>query len=82
MPLPRGNKLLRSQIVEAKVGLHKIGVVSNGELGKMTIRMLGRDMPPKGEPMTPAEILVVREKTGLSQAALAAFKVSVNTVSQ
>jgi putative transcriptional regulator len=80
---PRGKARLRSEIVEAMHGLKKIGAVSDDELRKTTIRMLGRDLPPKVEPMTPREIVAVREKAGVSQAVMAAFlNVAVNTISQ
>jgi putative transcriptional regulator len=79
----RGKARVRAEIVEAARGLHKIGVVSDDELKKTTMRMLGREALPKVEAMTPAEITAVREKTGVSQAVLAAFlNVAVNTVSQ
>jgi len=79
----RGKARLRAEIVEATRGLHKIGAVSDDELKKTTMRMLGRAALPKVEAMTPAEITAVREKAGVSQAVLAAFlNVAVNTVSQ
>jgi putative transcriptional regulator len=79
----RGKARLRSEIVEAARGLRRIGAIGRDELKKTTIRMLGRDALPRVKPMTPAEIAAVREKTGVSQAVLAAFlNVAVNTVSQ
>ena len=45
--------------------------------------MLGQDALPKVEAMSPNEIVAVRERTGVSQAVLAAFmNVAVATVSQ
>lgn len=80
---PRGKSRMRSEIVEAMRGLHKVGAVSDRELEKTTLRMLGKDALPKVEPMSPAEIAAVRERTGISQAVLAGFmNVAVNTVSQ
>jgi putative transcriptional regulator len=74
---------MRSEIVEAMRGLHKVGAVSGEELEKTTLRMLGKDALPKVEDMSPAEIAAVREGVGVSQAVLAGFmNVAVNTVSQ
>ena len=80
---PRAKSRMRSEIVEAMRGLHKVGAVSGEELEKTTLRMLGKDALPKVEAMSPAEIAAVRERTGVSQAVLAGFmNVAVNTVSQ
>ncbi len=80
---PRAKSRMRSEIVEAMRGLRKVGAVSDGELEKTTLRMLGRDALPKVEAMSPAEIAAVRQRTGISQAVLAGFmNVAVNTVSQ
>lgn len=74
---------MRGEIVEAMRGLHKVGAVSDGELEKTTLRMLGRDALPKVEPMSAKDIARVRERAGISQAILAGFmNVAVNTVSQ
>ena len=80
---PRAKTRMRSKIMDAMRGLHKVGAVSGDELAKTTLRMLGKDTLPKVEAMTPAEIAAVREQTGISQAVLAGFmNVAVNTVSQ
>jgi acyl-coenzyme A synthetase/AMP-(fatty) acid ligase len=42
-----GKLQMRSEIVEAMRGLHKVGAVSGGELEKTTLRMLGKDALPK-----------------------------------
>jgi putative transcriptional regulator len=74
---------MRHEIVEATRGLHKIGAVSDVELAKTTLRMLGKDTLPTVKAMSPAEIAGVRAQTGISQAVLAAFlNVAVGTVSQ
>jgi len=79
----KGKARLRSEIVEAMRGLHKIGAVGDAELGKVTVRMLGRAALPKVANLTPSEIVEVRERVGVSQAVLAGFlNVAVNTVSQ
>jgi putative transcriptional regulator len=74
---------MRSEIVEISRGLHKIGAISDAELEKTTLRMLGRDALPKVADLSPAEIARVRKQAGVSQAVLAGFlNVAVNTVSQ
>jgi len=79
----RGKARLRSEIVEAMQGLHRIGVVGDAELEKTTLRMLGRDALPKVAALSPAEILDVRKQAGISQAVMAGFlNVAVNRVSQ
>ena len=79
----KGKARMRSEIVEAMRGLHKIGAVSDAELEKTTLRMLGRDALPKVADLSPSEIVEVRERAGVSQAVLAGFlNVAVNTVSQ
>lgn len=78
-----GKARMRSEIVEAMRGLHKIGAVSDAELTKTTLKMLGRDALPKVAALSPSEIVKVRERVGVSQAVLAGFlNVAVNTVSQ
>jgi putative transcriptional regulator len=80
---PRGKARLRAEIVEAMRGLHKIGAVSDVELQKTTMRMLSKDALPRVKPMSPAQIVAMRERTGVSQAVMAAYlNVAVSTVSQ
>jgi putative transcriptional regulator len=79
----RGKARMRAEIVEISRGLHKIGAISDAELKKTTLRMLGRDALPKVVDLSPAEIAKVREQAGVSQAVLAAcLNVAVSTVSQ
>ncbi|HJZ42270.1 MAG TPA: helix-turn-helix domain-containing protein [Hyphomicrobiaceae bacterium] len=74
---------MRSEIVEAMRGLHRIGAVSDADLEKTTLRMLGRAALPKVAELSPSEIAEVRERTGVSQAVLAGFlNVATSTVSQ
>lgn len=80
---PTGRARLRNEIVEMTQGLHRLGMVSDGELARTTLRMLGRDALPKVTALSPTEIAAVREKAGVSQAVLAGFlNVGVTTVSQ
>ena len=79
----KGKVRMRWEIVEAMRGLHKIGAVSDTELEKTTLRMLGRDALPKVADLSPSEIVQVRERAGMSQAVMAGYlNVAVNTVSQ
>ena len=79
----KGKARMRAEIVEISRGLHKIGAISAGELEKTTLKMLGKDALPKVEPLSPADIVKVRERVGVSQAVLAGFlNVTVSTVSQ
>ena len=79
----KGRARMRAEIVEISRGLHKIGAITDAELEKTTMRMLGRDALPKVADLSPAEIAKVREQVGLSQAVLAGYlNVAVNTVSQ
>ena len=80
---PRGKARMRTEIVEAMHGLHKIGAVGDARLTKTTLRMVGKDALPKVAPMSPSQIVAVRERTGVSQAVMAAFlNVAVSTISQ
>lgn len=79
----KGKARIRAEIVETMQGLRKIGAITDAELEKTTMRMLGRDALPKVADLSPAEIAKVREQVGLSQAVLAGYlNVAVNTVSQ
>jgi putative transcriptional regulator len=62
---------------------HALGLVSDDELEKTTIRMLGREALPKIEPLSAADIAAVREQAGVSQAVMAGYlNVGVSTISQ
>ena len=79
----KGKARMRSEIVEAMRGLNRIGAVSDAELEKTTLRMLGRDALPKVADLSPSEIAAVRERAGVSQAIRRELlNVAVNTVSQ
>ena len=78
-----GRARLRSEIVEMTQGLHRLGMVSDRALEQTTMRMLGRDALPKVAALSPAEIVKVRERVGVSQAVMAGFlNVAVGTISQ
>jgi putative transcriptional regulator len=79
----RGKARMRAEIVDISRALHKVGAVNDAEFGKTTLRMLGREALPKVESLSPADIVKVREKAGVSQAVMAGFlNVAVSTVSQ
>ena len=44
---PRAKSRMRGEIVETMRGLHKVGAVSDSDLEKTTLRMLGKDALPK-----------------------------------
>ena len=74
---------IRGEIVEISQTLHKIGAISDAELEKTTMAMLGRDALPKAAALSPAEIARVREGAGVSQAVMAGYlNVAVSTISQ
>jgi putative transcriptional regulator len=79
----RGKARIRAEIVEMSRALHKVGAVSDGELEKTTLRMLGREALPKVKPLSANEITALRERAGVSQAVMAGYlNVAVSTVSQ
>ncbi len=78
----KGKARLRSEIVEMAQGLHKLRMMDDAELQETTLEMLGRHALPIPTP-TPAGIVAMREKLGVSQALLAGFlNVGTATVSQ
>lgn len=79
----RGKARIRAEIVEMTRALHKVGAVSDDELEKTTLRMLGKDALPKPKALSADEIAAVRERAGVSQAVMAGYlNVAVSTVSQ
>jgi putative transcriptional regulator len=79
----RGKARIRAEIVEMSRALHKVGAVSDADLEKTTLRMLGRDALPKVKPLSANEIMALRERAGVSQAVMAGYlNVAVSTVSQ
>lgn len=79
----RGKARLRAEIVEGARALHRLGAVTDQDLEKTTLRMLGKDAVPKIEPLAPTDIQRLRKKANVSQAVLAAFmNVATHTVSQ
>jgi putative transcriptional regulator len=80
---PKGKARMRAEIVEAMQGLHRIGAISGEEVEKTTLRMLGREALPVVPPLSPQQIVALRERAGVSQAVLAGFlNVATNTLGQ
>jgi putative transcriptional regulator len=74
---------LRAEIVEMAGDLNAVGLMSDGDLEKITMRMLDKDKLRKIAPLTGAEIRRVRERAGLSQAVFAHYlNLTVSYVSQ
>ncbi len=79
----KGKARRRAELVEISRMLNRHGIVSDGDLEKTTIAMLGRDALPKVPVLSAAEIVAVRERAGVSQAVMAGFlNVAVSTVGQ
>ena len=79
----RGKARVRAEIVEMSRALHKVGAVSDRELEKTTLRMLGKDALPRVADLSAGEIAALRERAGVSQAVMAGYlNVAVSTVSQ
>ena len=74
---------LRAEIVEMAGDLNAVGLMSDGDLEKITMRMLDKDRLRKVEPLTGPEIRRVRERAGLSQAVFAHYlNLTVSYISQ
>ena len=78
----RGKARLRAEIVEMTRVLHKVGAVSDAELEKTTLRMLGRDALPRPEALSADEIAAVRERRHEPGGDGGYLNVAVSTLSQ
>jgi putative transcriptional regulator len=71
------------EILEMADDMHRIGIMDGKTHRQITIRHLGRELPPTASPITAAQIREAREQEHLSQAALARYlNVTVGFVSQ
>jgi putative transcriptional regulator len=71
------------EILEMADDMHRIGVMDGKTHHQITVRHLGRELPPTAAPITAAQIREAREQEHLSQAALARYlNVTVGFVSQ
>jgi putative transcriptional regulator len=80
---PKASSRLRAEIIEMAGDLNAVGLMSDGDLEKITMRMLDKDKLRKVEPLTGAEIRRMREHAGLSQAVFAHYlNLTVSYISQ
>ena len=72
-----------AELVDITNMLNRHGIVSDTELKKTTVRMLGADALAKPAALSSVEITHVRETAGVSQAVMAGYlNVAVSTVCQ
>src|SRR5262245_56048277 len=80
---PKAPSRIRAEIVEMAGDLNPAGLMSDGDLEKITMRMLNKDKLPRVEPPTGPEIRRMRQRAGLSQAVFARYlNLTVSYVSQ
>ena len=60
-------------MLETAEGLHRIGLMSEAEYRKITVRHLGDKAHRMSAPISPKEIRAIRERANLSQAAMASM---------
>jgi len=71
------------EILEMADDMHRVGIMDGKTHHRITVRHLGRELPPTAAPITAAQIRAAREQENLSQAALARYlNVTVGFVSQ
>ena len=74
---------MRAELLETARGLHRVGIISDGALDKITARQVDFDMFPKLNPPSGAEIVAMRERAKMSQAVFArVLNVGTSTLSQ
>jgi len=64
---------LTEALLETAEGMHRIGMLEDGEYQQITIRLLGEESLRGAEPITADEIRDLRETANLSQAAFARY---------
>ena len=73
----------RADIIEAASDLAALGVMTTGDVEKITLRMLGADALPHAASLSGREITSIREAAGLSQAVFGRLlDVSTGTISK
>lgn len=78
-----GKARMRAELVELTEDMHAVGLVSDDEMEKTTLRMLGPDALPRTKPVKPGEIVSIREQARMSQAVFARLlDVSTGTLSK
>jgi putative transcriptional regulator len=74
---------ISQEILDMADDMHRIGIMDGKTHQLITVRHLGRELPPTAEPITAKQIREAREHEHLSQAALARYlNVTVGFVSQ
>ena len=64
---------LTEALLETAEGMHRIGILSDEEYDKVTVRHLGAQSLPTAKPISAAQIRKIREQANLSQAAFARY---------
>jgi putative transcriptional regulator len=64
---------LSEAIVEMAEDQHRLGIMSDADYQKITIRHLGPQAPPTAKPISAKQIRSLREEAKLSQAAFARY---------
>jgi putative transcriptional regulator len=74
---------MRAEMIETARGLHRVGIMRDATLDKITARDVDLDKLPKVKPPSGAEIVAMRERAHMSQAVFARFlNVGTSTLSQ
>ncbi|HEX9200730.1 MAG TPA: helix-turn-helix domain-containing protein [Acidobacteriaceae bacterium] len=64
---------LSEAILEMAEGQHRLGIMSDADYRKITIRHLGPQVSPTAKPISARQIRSLRESSNLSQAAFARY---------
>ncbi len=64
---------LSEALLEMAGDQHRLGIMDEATFRKITVRHLGEKAHPLAEPISPREIRALRERSNLSQAALASM---------
>ena len=71
--MTRTTSRLAQAILETADDMHGVGVLNDAAHRKITLRHLGKTVPPTSQPISGAEIRGLRERARLSQAAFARY---------
>jgi putative transcriptional regulator len=64
---------LEEALLETAEGMNRVGIMSDADYRKITIRHLGPQAPDTAKPISAEEIRSLRERANLSQAAFARY---------
>ena len=73
MPRKKNLSPLSEAILEMAADQHRVGIMSDADYRKITIRHLGPNAPDTAKPISADEIRNLRESANLSQAAFARY---------